>query len=69
MNMKAGAGIATLTTPPAYAALVMGIAQLPDSARHISARAVNAVMTANTPNTFLLATSLSAPGQSSNVLP
>ena len=34
------------TTPPAYAGLVTGIAELLESARHISARAVNAVMTA-----------------------
>lgn len=35
-----------MTTPPAYADLMTGIAELLDSARHISARAVNAVMTA-----------------------
>ena len=34
------------STPPAYAGLVTGIAQLLESARRVSARAVNAVMTA-----------------------
>lgn len=46
-NNKSGSGKSVLTTtPPAYAGLVTGIAELLESARHISARAVNAVMTA-----------------------
>ncbi len=46
-NNKSGSGKSALTTtPPAYAGLVTGIAELLESARHISARAVNAVMTA-----------------------
>ena len=44
-NNKPGKSALT-TTLPAYAGLVTGIAELLDSARHISARAVNAVMTA-----------------------
>lgn len=46
-NNKSGSGKSAITTtPPAYAGLVTGIAELLESARHISARAVNAVMTA-----------------------
>jgi hypothetical protein len=47
MGNKSRARSATPTAAlPAYAGLVTGIAELLDSARHISSRAVNAVMTA-----------------------